>query len=107
MIVLWRSGSTVLLSTGSSTQGEPHTRLQYQCSPYHADSVFRPVMQQLAHAAGFESGDTPERRLDRLEALLTQARKETAADAPIIATLMGIDGTTRYGPLTLAPSYRR
>ncbi len=45
---------------------EPHTRLQYQCSPYHADSAFWPVTQQLALAAGFEPGDVPERRLDRL-----------------------------------------
>jgi class 3 adenylate cyclase len=99
--------SRILRALVDRLRGEPHIRLQYQCSPYHADSAFWPVTQQLAHAAGFEAGDTPERRLDRLEALLTQARKEAIADAPLIAMLMGIDGAMRYGPLALAPAALR
>ena len=99
--------SRILRALLDGLKDEPHTRLQYQCSPYHADSAFWPVTQQFAHAAAFEPGETPERRLDRLEALLTQAGKEAVADAPLIATLMGIDGSARYGPLTLAPAALR
>jgi class 3 adenylate cyclase len=32
---------------------EPHTRIRYQCSPYHADSPLWPVIQQLSHAAAW------------------------------------------------------
>ena len=99
--------SQILRALLDGLKGEPHNRLEYQCSPYHADSAFWPVTQQLAHAAGFELRDTPERRLDRLEALLAQARKETAADTPLIAALMGVDGAMRYGPLALAPAALR
>jgi len=99
--------SRILRALLDELKGEPHTRVQYQCSPYHADSAFWPVTQQLAHVAGFEPSDTPERRLDRLEALLVQTRKEAAADTPLIAALMGVDGATRYGPLALAPAALR
>ena len=51
--------SRILRALLDSLKDEPHIRLRYQCSPYHADSAFWPVTQQLAHAAGFESGDTP------------------------------------------------
>jgi class 3 adenylate cyclase len=95
--------SRILRALLDTLKDEPHTRLQYQCSPFHPHSAFWPVTQQLAHAAGFDPGDTPERRLDKLEALLAQAGNAAIADAPLVAALMGLDGTTRYGPITLTP----
>ena len=95
--------SRILRGLLDKLRDEPHTRLRYQCSPFHAHSAFWPVTQQLAHAAGFDSGDAPDRRLDKLEALLAQAGNEATADAPLVAALMGLDGTTRYGPITLTP----
>lgn len=58
---------------------EPHFLLRYQCSPYHGDSALYPVIQQLAHAAGFTAEDGTERRLDRLEVLLAQAMDDVGA----------------------------
>ena len=52
--------------------GEPHTRIRYQCSPYHRDSALWPVIQQLGHAAGFADDDPTDARLDKLEALLAR-----------------------------------
>ena len=49
---------------------EPHVLIRYQCSPYHAHSALHPVIQHLAHAAGFAEGEAPDRRLDRIEAML-------------------------------------
>jgi predicted ATPase/class 3 adenylate cyclase len=85
---------------------EPHVRVRYQCSPYHTDSALWPVIQQLGHAAGFVVADPPEARLDKLEALLARAGGARAA-APLIADLLGLDGTTHYGKLDLAPHVRR
>jgi class 3 adenylate cyclase/predicted ATPase len=85
---------------------EPHTRIRYQCSPYHRDSALWPVIQQLTHAAGL-AGDKPtEARLDKLEGLLAQAG-DPAKPAPLIADLLGLDGTTRYGNLNLMPQAQR
>src|SRR5215468_7120258 len=50
--------------------GDPHTRLRYQCSPYHTNSALRPFIVQLERAAGFKADDTSEQRLDKLEALV-------------------------------------
>lgn len=86
---------------------EPHFLLRYQCSPYHGDSALYPVIQQLAHAAGFTAEDGTERRLDRLEVLLAQAMDDVGAAAPVIAALLDLDGEPRYGPLTLTPQQRR
>jgi hypothetical protein len=84
---------------------ESHTRIRYQCSPYHTDSAFWPVIQQLNHAAGLDAGDPAEVRLDKLEALLERAGGRDAA--PLIADLLGLDGSARYGPLDLTPQAQR
>jgi class 3 adenylate cyclase/tetratricopeptide (TPR) repeat protein len=87
--------------------GEPHVLLRYQCSPYHVDSALYPAIQQIAHAAGFVEDDSLERRLDRLETLLARATDDISEAAPLMASLMGLDGSSRYGPLTLSPQQRR
>ena len=51
---------------------EPHTRLRYFCSPQHTDSAFYPIIGQFERAAGFAHGDTPQTKLDKLDALLAQ-----------------------------------
>src|SRR5450631_433068 len=85
----------------------PHFLLRHQCSPYHGDSALYPVIQQLVHAAGFADDDSPERRLDKLEMLLARATEKIDESAPLMAALMGLDGTSRYGALTLTPQQRR
>jgi class 3 adenylate cyclase/predicted ATPase len=84
---------------------EPHTRIRYQCSPYHTDSALWPVIQQLTYAAGIVTDDSGEARLDKLEALLDRAVERDAA--PLIADLLGLDGTARYGKLGLTPQVQR
>ena len=51
--------------------------------------------------------DDVERRLEKLEALLGQAGGNGASAAPTSTELLGIDGTSRYGPVTLTPQQRR
>ena len=49
---------------------EPHLRLRYQCSPYHTNSAFHPIIEQLERASGFARDDSPDAKLDKLENLL-------------------------------------
>ena len=88
-------------------RGEPHFLLRYQCSPYHVDSTLYPAIQQITHAVGFAEDDPPERRLDLLEALLAQASGDISEVAPLTAALIGLEGESRYGLLTLSPQQRR
>ena len=56
---------------------EPHTRLRYFCSPQHTDSAFYPIIGQMERAAGFAHDDTPQAKLDKLDALLAQTSTST------------------------------
>jgi class 3 adenylate cyclase/tetratricopeptide (TPR) repeat protein len=82
-------------------------RINYQCSPYHSDTALFPVTQHLGGAIRFEPADTPDRKLDRLEALLKAFAPCSARDTALIAALLGIDGAPRYGPLDLTPPQQR
>jgi len=85
----------------------PHTRVRYYCSPYHVNSVLHPIIEQLARAAAFEPDDPPERKLDKLEALLGQGTNDPAAVAPLFAALLSIPVGTRYPPLDLPAQRQR
>ena len=51
---------------------EPHARLRYFCSPQHTSSVLYPIIGQMERAAGLVHDDTPQARLDKLDAVLGQ-----------------------------------
>jgi predicted ATPase/class 3 adenylate cyclase len=87
--------------------GEPHTRLRYQCSPYHTNSALRPFIAQLERAAGFKTDDTSEQRLDKLETLLAMDTSRVQTVAPLFAALVSIPFNERYPRLTLNPTQQR
>jgi len=86
-------------------RSEPHVRIRYQCSPFHTGSAFWPVIQQLSRAANVAADDTADGQLDKLEALLARAGDTTAA--PLLASLLGLDGSERYGTRDLPPHVER
>ena len=79
--------------------------LRYQCSPYHSDTPLHPVVQELALATGLASEDALATKLDRLERLLGSIG--LAHTSPLMAALLGLDGSQRYGTAHLAPSEQR
>jgi len=86
---------------------QPHTRLRYQCSPFHRDSALHPFVQQLERAAQIAPDESPERKLDKLEGVLQLAKMRTQEIAPLIASLLSIPSETRYPPLGMAPAQQR
>jgi class 3 adenylate cyclase/predicted ATPase len=86
---------------------EPHTRLRYFCSPHHQDSALYPSIAQLERAAGFRRDDTPEQRLAKLEAVLSQATSDLSEVAPLVAHLLSIPTGGRYPALSLSPQKRK
>jgi class 3 adenylate cyclase len=52
--------------------GEPYARLRYFCSPQHTDSALYPIIGRLERAARLAHDDTPQAKLDKLDALLAQ-----------------------------------
>jgi class 3 adenylate cyclase len=87
--------------------GTPHTRLRYQCSPYHTNSALHPFITQLERAAGFKAGDTSEQRLDKLEAVRAVCASRIKDIAPLLAALLSIPFGERYAPLALSSTQQR
>ncbi len=86
---------------------QSHIRLRYQCSPYHMDSALYPFIAQIERAADFRPDDSPDQRLDSLEALLALSTSQVQAVAPLIASLLNIPAEARYPPLALNPVEQR
>src|SRR5262249_8057331 len=85
---------------------EPHTRLWYFCSPQHTDSALYLIIGQMHRAAGLEHDDTPQAKLDKLDALLAQTQT-SIRDAALFAELLSLPNDGRYPALDLDPQQRR
>ena len=85
---------------------EPHTRLRYFCSPQHTDSAFYPIINQMERAAGLAHDDTPQTKLDKLDAMLAQTAT-SAQDAALFVDMLSLPNDGRYPALDLAPEQRR
>src|SRR5437763_10855123 len=99
--------SRLVAAIAERIAGEPHTRLRYQCSPYHTNSALHPFVAQLERAAGLKADDTPEQLLDKLEAVLAMSASAVEVVAPLFAALLSIPFDKRYPPLTLSPTQQR
>ncbi len=86
--------------------GEPHTRLRYFCSPQHTDSAFHPIISQMEHASRWSHDDTPQARLDKLDAALAQT-STSIQDAALFAEMLSLANDGRYPALDLPPQRRR
>ena len=86
--------------------GEPHTRLRYFCSPQHTDSALYPIIGQMERAAGLAHDDTPQAKLDKLDAVLAQT-STSMQDAALFAEMLSLPNDGRYPALELTPEQRR
>jgi class 3 adenylate cyclase/predicted ATPase len=117
----WQRAGQAVLLTGEAGIGksriaawvadrlvaEPHTRLRYQCSPYHGNNALYPFIGQLEYASRFKPEDGTAKRLDKLEAMLAEWTPDVAAMAPLFASLLSIDSAGRYPPLGLSSGQQR
>ena len=51
-----------------------HFSLRFQCSPYHTNSAFNPIIRQIERAARFERDDGVGTKLDKIKTLLDRDR---------------------------------
>jgi predicted ATPase len=86
--------------------GEQHTRLRYFCSPQHTDSALYPIIAQMERAAGLSYGDTPQVKLDKLDALLAQI-STSIQDVSLFADMLSLPNDGRYPAFDLTSERRR
>src|SRR5262249_39604507 len=96
--------SRLTVSLQERIVNEPHTRLRYFCSPHPRDSPLHPTIAQLERAAAFGRDDTPQKKLDKLSALLAPISQEHGA---LFAELLSLPAEGRFAPLQLTPQRRK
>ena len=85
---------------------EPHTRLRYFCSSQRTNSPLYPIIGQMERAAGLARDDTPQARLDKLDAMLAKS-STSMQDAVLLAEMLSLPNDGRYPALELTPRQRR
>jgi class 3 adenylate cyclase/predicted ATPase len=98
--------SRLLAAAQERLRDEPHAHLRYFCSTHRQDSPLHPVLAQLERAAGFARGDSPEVRLEKLEALLALASPHTE-EVALLAELLSLPLGGRYISPPLSPQGKR
>ena len=86
---------------------EPRVRLSYQCSPYYTNSAFHPFIAGFDRTAKFGSDWTAGQKLDRMEALLSEATDDLTIVASLYAALLSIETGDRYAPLNMSPQRQK
>jgi class 3 adenylate cyclase/predicted ATPase len=86
---------------------DQHVTVRWQCSSHHANSPLFPVIRHLERTACFERDDSPQVKLEKLEAMISRAGQATLANAALYAALLSIPSSGRYLPLNLTPSRQK
>ena len=84
-----------------AVSAQDHFRINYHCSPYHTDSSFFPVIQQLSHAMGHAETDSASQKIEKLR------RQLRVADPQIIAELLQIESDPSADKPDLSPQQLR
>jgi predicted ATPase len=86
---------------------EPHTRLEWRCSPYAQQSPLHPVIVHLHRLLRWRPDDAPAERLRTLEETLATYGFSLPEMVPLFAALLSLPLPERYPPLTLTPQRQR
>jgi class 3 adenylate cyclase len=85
-----------------------HTRLECRSSPYFTNSALYPITDCLQRMLRFQTDDTPEKRLEKLEENLSQYRIPLEETVPLFSVLLSLSvPEDRYPPLNLSPQRQR
>src|SRR5258708_5333469 len=82
--------SRLLHELKSHIQQEPHVLLHHQCSPYHSQSAFFPVIEQIEQAAQLTAREADADKLAKLKAYLPRSTDSSIEPVLLIANLLSI-----------------
>ncbi len=88
--------SRIVRSFRQRMEDELRNRVLYYCSPYHQNSAFNPVIDQLERGLRFGKEDGATAKLDKLEAVLGELGLPVPEIAPLLASLLSLPAGERY-----------
>lgn len=81
---------------------------ELRCRAEYANTALHPISEHLSSNFGFTTGEHDDTRLDKIEAHLTEQFPAAPADTgQLLARLLLLPTTTRYGAPTLAPAQEK
>jgi len=95
--------SRLLHELKSRIQEEPHLLLHHQCSPYHTQSAFFPVIQQIEQAAQLTAREADADKIAKLQAYLPRLTDGSIEPLLLIAKLLSITTENRKELSELTP----
>jgi class 3 adenylate cyclase/predicted ATPase len=102
-------GKSRLVTAFRNSLGDEKFRtLLFQCSSYHTNSPWYPVIRHLEDATGITYDASPSLKLEKIEALVDHylpSQRDTAV--PLIAALMSVPAGTKYPALELTPQQQK
>jgi class 3 adenylate cyclase/predicted ATPase len=87
----------------ASIQDAPYALLNYQCSPYHTQSAFFPIAEQIELAAELTANDSDADKFAKISAYLADATGDRGEAASLLAHLLSIPIEDRGGLSALTP----
>ena len=96
--------SRLIAALEDRLRGGPQQILRYFCSQHHQDSVLHPIVARWERDLRFTRGDTPQERLDKLEAVVTGRSQEEIA---LIADMLSLPVDGRYPKLSSNPQRKK
>lgn len=101
--------SRIAIELIQALKREPHQCVTYQCSPFHTGTALYPVLRQWALTAGFDTHQSPQNKLDRLEQLLRKSPGDVSVAAQLIGVALDLGEAVhaRHGTLELTSQQQR
>lgn len=82
--------SRLVQAVSARIADEPHTRLEFRCSPYHANSPLYPVIDLLPEVLGYGIEDSPAVRMEKLEQFGRDYGLSPTEGLPLLAALLSL-----------------
>lgn len=82
--------SRVLRSFREKISDNPHSQVLYYGSAYHQNSAFYPVIDQIERALRFESNDSTELKLEKLQSEVSRLGLEVNSTVPPLIALLSL-----------------
>ncbi|MGB9052315.1 MAG: adenylate/guanylate cyclase domain-containing protein [Pseudolabrys sp.] len=95
--------SRLLHELKSHVEEEPHILLHHQCSPYHNQSAFHPVIEQIEQAAHLIAREADADKITKLQAYLPQLTNSSIEPLLLIANLLSISTENQQHLSELTP----
>jgi class 3 adenylate cyclase/tetratricopeptide (TPR) repeat protein len=83
------------------------TRIEFRCSPYHENSAFYPIIEQLQRMLAFAREDTSAAKLEKLQHMLSRYRFPQADTVPLIAALLSLPHPESSPRIAVSPQKQK